>query len=42
MRLAGVYKSELKCQMPAHQALPLTEYIFEASYSTSATRAYKI
>ena len=24
--------------MPAHQVLPLTAYIFEASYSTSATQ----
>ena len=28
--------------MPAHQVLPLTAYIFEASYSTSATQASKI
>ena len=28
--------------MPAHQVLPLTAYIFEASYSTSATQANKI
>ena len=28
--------------MPAHQVLPLTVYIFEASYSTSATQANKI
>ena len=28
--------------MPAHQVLPLTGYIFEASYSTSATRVNKI
>ena len=28
--------------MPAHEILPLTGYIFEASYSTSATQANKI
>ena len=28
--------------MPAHEVLPLTGYIFEASYSTSATQANKI
>ena len=28
--------------MPAYQILPLTAYIFEASYSTSATQANKI
>ena len=28
--------------MPAHKILPLTGYIFEASYSTSATQANKI
>ena len=28
--------------MPAHQVLPLTEYIFGISYSASATRANKI
>ena len=28
--------------MPAHQVLPLTAYIFEASYSTSATQDNKI
>ena len=29
----------VKVQMPTHQVLPLTGYIFEVSYSTSATRA---
>ena len=32
----------VKVPMPAHQVLPLAEYIFEASYSTSATQANKI
>ena len=32
----------VKVPMPAHQVLPLTAYIFEASYSTSATQANKI
>ena len=32
----------VKVPMPAHQVLPLTAYIFEASYSTSATQASKI
>ena len=32
----------VKVPMPAHQILPLTAYIFEASYSTSATQANKI
>ena len=40
-----LYLREFECvkvPMPAHQVLPLTVYIFEASYSTSATQAYKI
>ena len=32
----------VKVPMPAHQVLPLTAYIFEASYSMSATQASKI
>ena len=32
----------VKVPMPAHQVLPLTACIFEASYSTSATQANKI
>ena len=36
------YYECVKVPMPAHQVLPLTAYIFEASYSTSATQANKI
>ena len=36
------YQEFVKVPMPAHQVLPLTAYIFEASYSTSATQANKI
>ena len=36
------YQECVKVPMPAHQVLPLTAYIFEASYSTSATQANKI
>ena len=36
------YQSYVKVPMPAHQVLPLTAYIFEASYSKSATQANKI
>ena len=32
----------VKVQMPAHQVLPLMAYIFEASYSMSATQAKTI
>ena len=32
----------VKVSMPAEQVLPLTGYIFEASYSTSATQINKI
>ena len=32
----------VKVTTPAHQVLPLTRYIFEASYSTSATQANEI
>ena len=32
----------VKVPIPAHQVLPLTVYIFEASYSTSATHVNKI
>ena len=32
----------VKVPIPAHQVLPLKAYIFEASYSTSATQANKI
>ena len=32
----------IKVSMPPHQVLPLTEYIFQASYSTSAMQANKI
>ena len=32
----------VKVPMPSHQVLPLTGNIFEASYSTSATRINKI
>ena len=32
----------IKVPMPAHQILPLTGYVFEASYSTLATHANKI
>ena len=32
----------VKVPMPAHQVLPLTAYIFEASYSTSVTQVNKI
>ena len=32
----------VKVPMPAHQSLPLTAYIFEASYSTSTMQAKKI
>ena len=36
------YQECVKVSMPAHQVLPLMAYIFEASYSTSATQANKI
>ena len=36
------HKECVKVPMPAHHVLPLTVYIFEASYSTSATQANKI
>ena len=43
LSLAICYLLEcVKVPMPAHQVLPLTAYIFEASYSTSATQANKI
>ena len=32
----------VKVPMPAHEVLPLTGYIFEASCSTAATQANKI
>ena len=32
----------VKVLMPAHQVLPLTGYIFEASYITSSMQAKKI
>ena len=32
----------VKVPMSAHQVLPLTAYIFEATYSTAATQANKI
>ena len=32
----------VKVPLPAHQVLSLMTYIFEASYSTSATQANKI
>ena len=32
----------VKAPMPAHQVLPLTAYIFEASHNTAATQANKI
>ena len=35
-------KECVQVRMPAHQVLPLMGYIFEASYSMSATRANKI
>ena len=37
-----IKKECVKVPMPAPQVLPLTVYIFEASYSTSATQAKKI
>ena len=36
------YQECVKVSMPAYQVLPLMAYIFEASYSTSATQANKI
>ena len=36
MRVGSLIKYEcVKVPIPAHQVLPLTAYIFEASYSTS-------
>ena len=42
---AGIWRGLFECvkvPIPAHQVLPLKAYIFEASYSTSATQANKI
>ena len=38
----SVPMSAHQVSMPAHQFLPLTAYIFEASYCRSATQANKI
>ena len=38
----NIHKECVKVPIPAHQVLTLTAYIFEASYSTSATQANKI
>ena len=41
LRRVGSFEC-VKVPMPAHQVLPLTGNIFEASYGTSATQANKI
>ena len=42
LRFSYCYVECVKLPKLAHQVLPLTGYIFKASYSTSASQANKI
>ena len=41
-KIVSKYVSNFTKKLPAHQVLPLTEYILKASYRTSAIRVSKI